>query len=302
MGRPGVALDLGRKDMGKKSLMPSVRGGSEGLLGQCVGPYRLEAVLGEGQMGVVYRAVRVGSGETVALKVLRRELSADDVFRRRFEREADVASVLRHDHIVRVVDCRRAADWQYVASEYVHGRSLDERLAAEGPLPVTELVRVIAHVGGALDALHRLGLVHRDVKPSNVLVDEHGRALLTDFGVARGDAHTTLTRVGRTVGTPDYLAPEVIRGERAGPRADIYGLGCLAYECAAGSPPFAAKTTIGEVCAAHLQEAPPDPSHVRELPVGFADALLTALIKDPERRPATGTAYARLLRASAKSG
>ena len=157
-------------------------------------------------------------------------------------------------------------------------------------------------MGGALDALHGLGLVHRDVKPANVLLDGDGHALLADFGVARGHAHTALTRVGRTVGTPDYLAPEVIRGGRATPASDLYGLGCLAYECATGAPPFAEKRTIGDVCVAHLQEDPPDPGRRRALPLALVSSLLTALAKDPARRPATGAAYARLLRAGAKGG
>ena len=270
--------------------------------GEVLGPYRLEEALGEGQMGVVYRAVRASDQETVALKVLRPELSQDAVFLLRFEREGKIASSLEHPHVVPVVDRGSAGGRHYLASRYISGRSLSDQLGAAGPLELEELVRVIAHVGAALDAIHLLGLVHRDIKPSNVMLDEQGNALLTDFGVARGEADTSLTQAGRTVGTVDYLAPEVIRGDRAAPASDIYGLGCVAYECATGSPPFAEKKTIAEVCVAHLQEEPPDPSRKRrDLPLPLVAPLLCALAKDPAGRPGTGTAYARLLGAGAKS-
>ena len=174
------------------------------------------------------------------------------MFRRRFEREGEIAAALDNPHVVPLLDRGQDGDRHYLAVKFIAGQSLAERLA-DGPLQLRDLVRVVAHVGDALDALHRVGLVHRDVKPSNVMLDEEGQALLTDFGVARGAAHRTLTRVGRTVGTPDYLAPEVIRGGRAAPAGDIYGLGCLAYECATGSPPFAEKRTVAEICVAHLR-------------------------------------------------
>jgi serine/threonine-protein kinase len=160
----------------------------------------------------------------------------------------------------------------------------------------------VSHVGSALDAIHARGLVHRDVKPANIMLDESGNAALTDFGVARGEAHTALTKQGRIVGTVDYLAPEVIRGDNAVAASDVYGLGCTAYECAVGTAPFAARGTIVETCLAHLNEPPPHfASRRRDLPRAFVDALLTALAKRPAERPATGTAYARLLRAATKA-
>ena len=265
-----------------------------------LGPYQLAGVLGEGSMGVVYRAVDVRTGTDVAVKVLRAELVEDETFVRRFTREGDVAAALDHPHVVPVLDRGALAGRHYLVTAYVNGTSLADQLTTEGPLPLPHLVRVVAHIGGALDALHRTSLVHRDVKPGNVLLAEDGRALLTDFGLARAEAHATLTRAGRTVGTADYLAPEVIRGARAGPEADIYALGCMTYECATGAPPFADKPTLGLVCAAHLQEEPPDPRGRRDLPEELVRPLLSALAKDPARRPATGTAYARLLHAAVK--
>ncbi|HEX2110616.1 MAG TPA: serine/threonine-protein kinase [Gaiellaceae bacterium] len=280
--------------------MASKRRGASDWSGR-LGPYRLEEVLGEGRMGVVYRAVRDADGAVVALKVLRRELSDDHAYVRRFEREGEIASGLDHPHLVPVVDRGNAEGRRFLAARYVRGRSLAERLG-ESPLVPLELARVVAHVGSALDELHRRGLVHRDVKPANILLDERDAAVLTDFGVARGAADSTLTRIGRVVGTVDYLAPEVIRGSSATAASDIYSLGCVAYECAVGRPPFGERS-VPEACAAHLREPPPDPGSLNpDLPAALVRALLTALAKDPARRPATGAAYGRLLLAAAKGG
>jgi serine/threonine-protein kinase len=266
--------------------------------GARLGPYTLEEVLGRGQVGTVFRAA--GPHGEVALKILRAELAADASYRRRFEREGELAAGLDHPHLVPVVDHGEADGLPYLAAPLVPGGSLADRLE-QGPLPLDELVRVVGHVASGLDALHRTGLLHRDVKPSNVLLAEGGAAALGDFGLARGDAHTILTQAGRVAGTADYLAPEAIRGEPLGPRADVYALGCLAYECATGTPPFAAAASVVDACRAHLLEEPADPVDARaDLPRPFAGALLTALAKAPERRPATGTAYALLLRAGAR--
>src|SRR5205085_10034952 len=140
-----------------------------------------------------------------------------------------------------------------------------------------------------LDALHAAGLVHRDVKPANVLFDENGRALLTDFGLAKGPAYTVLTRTGQIVGTLDYLAPELIRGGPASPATDVYALGCLAYECATGQPPFAGKSIFG-LSSAILDQDPDDPCTLRpDMPAAMGWAVLQALAKDPAERPPTAT-------------
>jgi serine/threonine protein kinase len=263
-----------------------------------LGPYLLEGMLGEGSMGIVFRASH-DDGTVVALKVLRPELSGDEAYRRRFEREGRIASTLTHPHLVEVVDTGEADGWTYLASRYVHGESLAERLARNGPLPVEDVVRVAGEVGTALDTLHASELVHRDVKPSNVMLGDTG-AELTDFGVARGTADSVLTTPGRVVGTVDYLAPEVIRGEQAEPPADVYALGCLLYECVAGAPPFGSRP-FPEAALAHISEEPPDPSPARrDLPRQFWTALRHGLAKDPEDRPPTATAYALMLRVSAK--
>lgn len=266
--------------------------------GTRLGPYLLGEPLGRGRVGTVFRAE--GPNGEVALKVLHPELADDPAYRRRFDREGEVAAGVDHPHLVSVVDHGEADGLRYLATRFVRGESLAERIE-RGPLAVDALVLAVRHVASGLDALHRAGLLHRDVKPANVMLGEDGAAALADFGLARAEADTVLTQAGKVAGTVDYLAPEAIRGETVGPRADVYALGCVAYECATGRPPFAGARTVAAACRAHLLEPPRDPAVRRpELPRPLADSLLTALAKEPERRPATGTAYALLLRAGAR--
>jgi serine/threonine protein kinase len=289
-----------RPPLGYARVMPGLDREAPGTVsGDTVGPYRIHELLGQGGMGVVFRAVRESDGEVVALKILRDDVSHDDVFRRRFAREGEVARSLDHPHLVPVLDAGEAGGRHYLASRYVPGHTLAERLLRDGPLPVMDALRLVTDVGSALDALHRRSLVHRDVKPANILLDVHGGAALTDFGLARGAAHSILTQRGRVVGTIDYLAPELIKGDAATPASDIYALGCVLFECLVGGPPFGEREYV-QACLAHLREPPPDPSAVRDdISSELSWALLQALAKEPLHRPATGTAYARLLRASA---
>ena len=267
-----------------------------------LGPYRLLALLGQGQMGVVFRARRETDDSSVALKILRDELAGDDLYRRRFEREARIASELAHEHVVPVVDFGEASGRLYIAALYVRGVSLLERIASQGVLSLAEALRLVSDLSGALEALHARGLVHRDVKPANVMIDERGAAALTDFGLARGVADTVLTKTGMVVGTVDYLAPELIRGQPASHSSDIYALGCVVYECLAGAPPFADKAYV-ETLLAHVRDEPRDLSELRpDLSESVSWTVLKALAKDPGQRPPTATAYARLLRASAQTG
>jgi serine/threonine protein kinase len=259
-----------------------------------LGAYRLEERLGEGGMGVVYRAIREPEGEEVALKVLRAELSADDTFRRRFVHEARAAGEVRHKHLVPITDAGEADGRPYLAVAFVRGRTLEQRLA-NGPLPISDMVRVVAHVASGLDALHNAGIVHRDIKPSNVIIDESGSANLTDFGLAKGRAYTVLTKPGMVMGTLDYIAPEMLRGADATGASDIYALGCLAFECTAGRAPFA-DTSMFDLASAHLNVEPPDPCAGRDdAPDGLSWAIVQALAKDPGKRPPTATAYAHLI-------
>jgi serine/threonine-protein kinase len=268
--------------------------------GDRLGPYRLDARIGEGATGIVFRAVRETDGTTVALKVLRRELSGNEPFRRRFLREAETATSVRHPHLVRVLDAGEDAGLSYLAAEFVSGPSVAARISAGGPLSLPEVLRLAAEVASGLDALHGLDLVHRDVKPGNIMLAEDGTAALTDFGLAKGAAYTALTRPGEVLGTPHYLAPELIEGADATPATDIYALGCAVFECVAGRPPFSHRALF-EVAWGHLEEAPPDPCADREdLPPGLSVAVLQALAKEPNDRPGTATAYAHLLAFAAR--
>jgi serine/threonine protein kinase len=269
--------------------------------GPTFGRYRVEALLGEGGMGQVFRAQR-DDGETVALKVLKGKWAGNPEYSRRFAREARAAAEVEHKHLVGVVDFGEINGHQYLAMRYVPGRSLDQRLKADGPLSIDEVIKIAAGVGAGLDALHRAHVVHRDVKASNVMLDEDGSALLTDFGLAKGEGYSILTLPGRVVGTLDYLAPELVRGEPASPSTDIYALGCLVFECLSGGPPFAGRPLL-QAGMAILSESPNDPCALRpEAPEPLSETVLLALAKSPEDRPPTATAYAHLLRAAAMVG
>ena len=258
-----------------------------------LGEYELEAELGQGTTGSVYRA-RSADGRIVALKVLHSALGADDAYRARFAREIRVAHEVNDRHLVRILSAGDADGHPYLVLEFVSGGTLSDRLK-RGPLGLDEMLRLVGEVAAGLDALHRHELVHRDIKPSNIMLREDGSAALTDFGVAKGAAYTVLTRPGQVLGTLDYLAPELIRGTGATPASDIYALGCVAFECLAGTPPFADRSLFG-VGTAHLEEEPPAPP----APTDVAAALLRALEKDPTARPPTATMYAHLLRAAAR--
>jgi serine/threonine protein kinase len=263
--------------------------------GSSFGPYAIEAPLGEGAMGVVVRARRGPETAVVALKVLRAELAADDVYRRRFAREVRAAAGAASRHLVEILDAGEVQGRPYIAMSYVPGPSLEERLAGTGPLPLSEVARIASELGDALDTLHRVEIVHRDVKPSNVLFGQDGSALLTDFGLAKGRAYTLLTRPGHAMGTLDYMAPELIRGQPASGATDVYALGCVVYECIAGTSPFGDRSLF-EIGTAHLEEEPPDLTSVRpEATASLHWVVGRALAKEPNDRPSTATAYAHML-------
>ena len=267
--------------------------------GDRLGPYVLDTVLGEGAIGVVFRAA-ADDGSVVALKILRKELSRDEVYRRRFAREARIASVVRHRHLVPILDLGEARGYHFLAVTYTDGGSLRERLDAEGPLALDAAIELAAQVGSAIDALHAQGIVHRDVKPSNVMLDALGNAAVTDFGLAKGPAYTVLTIPGQVMGTLDYIAPELIRGEESGPPADVYALGCMVYECLSGAPPFGDRHVLA-VVNAHLEGTPPDLSELRpDVPRALAEVVDGAMAKQPDERPRTGTAFAHLQRAASR--
>src|SRR5215210_4766296 len=269
--------------------------------GDAFGEYVIDEPLGQGGMGIVFRAIR-DDGAVVALKVLKPGLVKDEKAARRFAREARAADEVRHPHLIDVVDSGVVDGAGYLAMRYVAGRSLDDRIREQGPLPVEDTARLVAEIGSALDALHATGLVHRDVKPSNILLDAERGALLTDFGLAKRRDYSMLTAPGQMLGTLDYIAPELLKGDEPGPSADLYALGCVVFECLAGEPPFGGRSMF-EVGMAHLGDTPPDPCEQREdAPPELSQVALAALAKQPEDRPPTATAYAEMLLAVARSG
>jgi len=256
---------------------------------ETVGGYRLRRLLGEGALGLVYEAVGE-DGRIVAVKVLRPERAEDTAARARFLREARLAGRIESRHVVPVLEVGES----YLVLPYYPRGSLARQLR-EGKLGLDQTVRLAAELGRGLDALHEHGILHRDVKPSNVLLSGDGTAALADFGLARASDSTRITHDGQLVGTPHYLAPELIEGADATRASDMYALGCLLYECVAGEPPFTGRRPA-EIGFAHLTEAPPDPLERRpELSRDVALALLAALEKDPLARPTSATALARML-------
>lgn len=221
-------------------------------IGESLGPYRLVEVLGKGGMGLVFRAVHEPDGEVVALKVLRQALSSEETFRRRFAHEARAAARVAHPHLVRILDAGEIDGHQYLAMAYVQGPTLEHRIRMDGRLEVEHLLRLAGDLGAALDALHERGIVHRDVKPSNVLFGPGGAALLTDFGLAKGRDYTALTEPGQLFGSLNYVAPELVRGEPATPATDLYALGCVVFEAATGAAPFAAADPV-QIGVGHLK-------------------------------------------------
>jgi serine/threonine-protein kinase len=271
--------------------------GSEPHPGDQFGEYRVGDLLGEGAMGAVYRARRDGADEDVALKIIKAEFAADDQYRQRFLHEARAAATVDHPHLIGVIDAGEAGGRQFLAMHLASGQSLDKRIAESGPLSAQETVCLAEEIGGALDALHAAGVVHRDVKPANILLREgEAGAALTDFGLAKGTGYADLTADGQVVGSLDYLAPERIRGEQAVPASDMYALGCVLIECLVGHPPFGGggmvKTLFG-----HLESPPPDPGVERDdLSGEFCIAVQAAMAKAAEDRPASGTEYSASLR------
>jgi serine/threonine protein kinase len=262
--------------------------------GDAFGEYLIDEPLGEGAMGIVFRAVRE-DGAVVALKVLKPALVADEHATRRFAREARAAAEVVHPQLIDLIAAGDVDGTAFLAMRYVAGRSLDDRIAEQGPLPLKDTLRLAAEVGAALDALHAAELVHRDVKPSNILLDAERGALLTDFGLAKRSDYSMLTSPGQMLGTLDYIAPELLRGAKPGPGTDLYAFGCVVFECLAGTPPFGGRSVF-EVGMAHLGDRPPDPCHGRDdAPAALSRAVLAALAKRPEERPPSATAYAQLL-------
>src|SRR4051794_28422945 len=249
-------------------------------------------------MGRVYRATGP-SGQAVALKLVKADIAKDDVFRRRFDREARAAARVGHPNVVPVLDSGEHEGIPYMAQRFITGGSLEKRIKDDGQLALAFTLAVCTQVAAGLDAMHAEGLFHRDVKPANILLDDEGKAFITDFGLMKDRAASVLTRPGQALGSMDYMSPEQIRGGDVTAQSDVYSLGCMMFECLTGHPPFADRQGM-RILWAHLQEEPPDPCTGRsDLPSDVGWAVTRALAKEPEKRPATATAYAHMIRVAA---
>ncbi len=280
---------------------PSVAG--EPQVGTRVGPYEIAEKLGNGAMGVVYKAVDRRLQRTVALKFLAPELTRDPTARRRFEREARLAAALDHPNLATVHDvCDTAEDRQYIVTAFYGGGSLEDRLAG-GPIPVPEAVDIALQVTRGLEEAHRHDIIHRDVKPANVLLTETGIAKLVDFGIAKLTSGTRLTQTGSSLGTPAYKSPEQSRGEPVDHRSDIWSLGVLLYEMVSGRKPFAGEYEHAVVRSILEDEPEPltDPGG-RPVPASLQEVVRRATTKRPADRYQSAAELAEDLAHCAKGG
>jgi serine/threonine protein kinase len=268
----------------------------EELIGQTFGPYTITERIGEGGMAVVYKGYQEALNRYVAIKVLRRELSSDQEFVARFQQEALAVANLNHPNILHVYDAGKANDRYYIAMAYVEGGTLKDSIR-QGPLDVESACMVGSQLGDALDYAHRRGLIHRDVKPSNVLITADGRPLLTDFGIAKALYEAQqLTRTGISIGTPEYMAPEQASEQPPDARTDIYALGILLYEMLTGHVPFAADTPLATLYMQVHRSPQPLRQVNGNIPTWLEDIVNKALAKDPEERYARAGELATALR------
>jgi serine/threonine-protein kinase len=260
--------------------------------------YRLDAPIASGGMGEVWRATDISLGRTVALKVMRAERHPGNGFDARFRAEARTMAALRHPNVVNVYDYGQSpladgTNVSYLVMNYVDGESLRDRLAAAGRLPVGATMALLAQAADALHAVHQHGIIHRDVKPANLLVQPDDTIVLVDFGVARSAALTSVTTADAILGTALYMAPEQASGKPVSPATDIYALGAVAYHCLAGTPPFPGETAL-EIALRHVSDEPPPlPA---ELPATARALVSRALTKDPAGRFPSAAAFAAAAR------
>jgi len=268
------------------------------LVGRSLGPYLLEDRLGAGGMGTVYRAVHRELCQTRAIKVLQTGSANDPSFLERFRREARLAAGLRHPNIVTIYDFGEQDGEYYVAMEYLAGRPLNDVLRSSGPLPPDRAIGMLEQLADALDYAHAQGLVHRDVKPANVMVEPNGHLTLLDFGISRAVDGTRMTRTGLIMGTIAYMAPELLTTGVDGPSVDQYALGVVAYEMLTGRVPFEGTNTPAVIYAQAHTPPPPPRTFRAGLPLALEGSILRQLSKYPDERYPSGRAFVAALRAA----
>src|SRR5262245_50400066 len=251
--------------------------------------YLLREVIARGGMGEVWRADDIELGRPVAIKTLLPALSGDPGFAQRFRTEVRAMAVLNDPAIVEMQDFGHSDGIDYIVMRYVEGESLRSLMSREGPLAPDRTMALVAQAADALHLAHQQGIVHRDVKPSNLLVRPDGRLVLTDFGIARMVDTTRLTEAGSVLGTVTYLSPEQIMGDPVSPATDVYALGVVAYECLAGVPPFTSRQPLA-LAMSHTRDEPP--ALPRHAPFPVRRVVLRALAKNPADRWPTAAAMA----------
>ena len=275
------------------------RGVTDVLEGAHIAGCRIETVAGRGGMGIVYRATQLSLGRPVALKLIAPEHAADSDFRERFQRESRMAAAIDHPNVIPVYEAGEEDGRLYLVMRWVAGTDLHRLLREQGRLEPDRAAAIVCQVAGALDAAHAAGLVHRDVKPANVLLSgEH--AYLADFGLTRfAGADTQLTTAGHFLGTVDYMAPEQFHPGPNDARADVYALGCVLFAALTGAPPFL-RETVPATMLAHMHDPPPRASDTRGVPAAFDRVLARALAKAPEDRYPSAGDFGRAALAAAE--
>jgi predicted Ser/Thr protein kinase len=247
------------------------------------GEYEIGEEIGRGGMAVVYRALEKGLEREVAIKILPPHFTFDDSFVQRFQREARIAAGLEHQHIVPIYRVGQSGGVIYLVMKLLRGQALSDRLREHGVLPPAEVARVMSEVASALDYAAKRGVVHRDVKPDNIMLDTNDRCIVTDFGIARSAAESPLTSTGMSVGTPRYMSPEQARAKPIDGRSDIYSLGVVGYECLTGRPPFDAGDQMG-ILMAHINSPLPTPTLDGDDARAVYAVIARMLAKDPRGR------------------
>ncbi|WP_156745774.1 serine/threonine-protein kinase, partial [Mycobacterium sp. ACS4054] len=256
-------------------------------VGTQFGPYHLKRLLGRGGMGEVYEAEHTVKEWTVAVKLLSETFSKDPVFRERMKREARTAGRLQEPHVVPIHDYGEIDGQMFLEMRLIEGTDLDSVLKRFGPLAPPRAVAIITQIASALDAAHAAGVMHRDVKPQNILVTRDDFAYLVDFGIASATTDEKLTQLGTAVGTWKYMAPERFSNAEVTYRADIYALACVLYECLTGTPPYTS-SSAGALVTAHTMNPIPQPSALRPgIPKGFDAVITRGMAKKPEERYAS---------------
>jgi serine/threonine protein kinase len=271
--------------------------------GSTIAGYEIESVVGSGGIGVLYRARQLRLNRPVALKLVEPELAVEPLVRERLRREARTVASLDHPNVVPLYEAGEEHGTVFIATRWIDGTELGSLIRRDGPMRPRRAARIAAQIASALEVAHEKGLIHRDVKPSNVIVTDEDHAYITDFGLTkRAESMSGFTAAGQMLGTIDYAAPEQIEGGEAGPRGDVYGLACVLFEILTGSAPFASESGGMAKMWAHLNAEPPSVRQQRpDVPEALDEVVARALAKRPDERPSAASFGTAVLAAVGES-